>query len=147
MASRTASEAHVTRRYEFAASHRLDSKALSAEENRRVYGKCNNPYGHGHNYSLEVTVAGPISAATGMVVNLEDLDRVVREEILNRFDHTNLNVDVENFREAPPTSENLIREIHRLLCNRWGREAALQGARLAKVRLQETGKNSFEYLG
>ena len=145
--SREAPVAHLTRRYDFAASHRLDSKALSADENRRVYGKCNNPYVHGHNYSLEVTVAGPISGTTGMVVNLADLDRVVREEILDRFDHTNLNVDVENFRGAAPTSENLIVEIHRLLCNRWGREAALREARLAKVLLQETGRNSFEYLG
>ncbi len=139
--------AHLTRRYDFAASHRLHSDALSEEENRRIYGKCNNPYGHGHNYSLEVTVAGPVSAATGMVANLVDLDRVVREEILDRFDHTNLNVDAKEFRGVVPTSENLILEIHRLLSARWPKEEALRGSRLFKLKLQETGKNSFEYMG
>lgn len=139
--------AHLTRRYDFAASHRLHSDQFSEEENQRVYGKCNNPFGHGHNYSLEVTVAGPVHSATGMVANLADLDRVVREEILDRFDHTNLNVDVESFRGVVPTSENLILEIHRLLSARWGREEALRGSRLVKLKLQETGKNSFEYAG
>ena len=139
--------AHLTRRYVFAASHRMHSNRLSEEENQRIYGKCNNPYGHGHNYELEVTVTGPIDRATGMVVNLVDLDRVVTEEILERFDHANLNVDAENFRDVVPTSENLIQAIHRLLVNRWDREAGLRGARLAKVRLQETGANSFEFWG
>ena len=139
--------AHLTRRYDFAASHRLHNDRLSEEENRRVYGKCNNPYGHGHNYSLEVTVAGPVQAATGMVANLVDLDRVVREEILDRFDHANLNVDGESFRGIVPTSENLILEIYRLLSARWGREEAFRSVRLVKLKLQETGKNSFEYSG
>lgn len=142
---RKAPFAYLTRRYGFAASHRMHSEALSEEENWRIYGKCNNPYGHGHNYGLEVTVAGPVDAVTGMIVNLADLDRVVTEEILDRFDHTNLNVDVENFRNLVPTSENLTMEIHRLLADRWEREPALRGSRLARVRLQETGANSFEY--
>ena len=139
--------AHITRRYSFAASHRLHNDALPEEENWRVYGKCNNPYGHGHNYALEVTVAGPIDPATGMVVNLADLDRAVAEEILERFDHTNLNVDVESLRHTVPTSENLLLAIHRLLSERWDREPGLRRARLAGVRLQETGANSFELVG
>ena len=143
----TPAVAHLTRGYAFAASHRLHNDRLSEEENWRIYGKCNNPYGHGHNYALEVTVAGPIDPVNGMVVNLVDLDRVVTEEVLDRFDHTNLNVDVENFRSVVPTSENLILAIHRLLLSRWSREPGLRGARLAKLRLQETGANSFELVG
>src|SRR5258708_1041260 len=81
--------AHLTRRYEFAASHRLHSNRLSEEENQRVYGKCNNPYGHGHNYHLEVTVSGPIDAATGMVMNVVDLDAIVQAQVLDPFDHSN----------------------------------------------------------
>jgi 6-pyruvoyltetrahydropterin/6-carboxytetrahydropterin synthase len=139
--------AYLTRRYEFAASHRLHNAAFSEAENWRIYGKCNYPHGHGHNYGLEVTVGGPVDAQTGMVVNLADLDRVVQEEILERFDHRNLNVEVESFRDRVPTSENLVLEIHRLLSARWTSEPALAGSRLVRVRLQETGKNFFEYAG
>ena len=136
--------AHLTRRYWFAASHRLHSDALSAEENQRLYGKCNNPYGHGHNYALEVTVGGPVSEATGMVANLVDLDRVVQEEILARFDHRNLN-RCDDFAGKAPTSEYLCMEIYRLLCARWGREPALGGTRLERIRLEETRNNTFEF--
>ena len=139
--------AHLTRRYRFSASHRLHSPQMGEEANRRVYGKCNNPYGHGHNYDLEITVTGSIDPATGMVVNLADLDRVVHEEILERFDHRNLNVEAEEFRSAVPTSENLLLAIHRRLSERWGREPGLRPARLAKVKLQETAANSFEFVG
>jgi len=117
---------------------------MDDDENRRVYGKCNNPYGHGHNYAVEVTVGGLVDPATGMVANLLDLDRVVGREILDRFDHTNLN-RTENFRSRVPTSENLCREIFRLLCVAWGNERGLAGTRLEKVRLEETRANSFEY--
>jgi 6-pyruvoyltetrahydropterin/6-carboxytetrahydropterin synthase len=135
-----AGNVHLTRCYEFSASHRLHSAGLSEEDNQRIYGKCNNPWGHGHNYRLEVTVAGPVSAATGMVMNIVDLDRIVQEEVLDPFDHKNLNLDVERFREIVPTSENLLLEIAARLSQRWNGEA-----KLVKLRLQETGKNSFEY--
>lgn len=140
-----APNAHLTRRYEFAASHRLHSDRLSEEENWRIYGKCNNPYGHGHNYGLEVTVSGPIDSRTGMVANLVDLDRVVQETVIERFDHKNLNVEIPEFRDQVPTSEVLLMEIRRLLAERWPREAALAGTRISRLRLQETGKNFFEY--
>ena len=84
-------KAHLTRRYLFSASHRLHSAEMSEEENRRVYGKCNNPYGHGHNYALEVTVAGQVDARTGMVCDLVELDDFVGREVLERFGHENLN--------------------------------------------------------
>jgi 6-pyruvoyltetrahydropterin/6-carboxytetrahydropterin synthase len=134
---------YLTRRYRFSASHRLHNDALSAEENAWVYGKCNNPYGHGHNYALEVTVAGSIDAGTGMVYDLAALDRAVEQEVLERFDHTNLNLDVENFRSRVPTTENLCIEIFDLL------RPTLNGgsARLKRVRLEETSSNSFEYEG
>lgn len=136
--------AYLTRRYWFAASHRLHSHALSAEENARIYGKCNNPYGHGHNYALEVTVGGPLDAKTGMAANLVDIDRVIEEEILARFDHVNLNSGVDSFRGSVPTSENLCLEIYRLLCRRWPDEPGLAGTRIEKVRLEETRNNTFE---
>lgn len=130
----------LTRRYSFAASHRLHSPRLSEEENWRTYGKCNNPYGHGHNYGLEVTLTGPVDPATGMVANLADLDAFVESEVLNAFDHRNLNAEVPAFRERVPTTENLCTEIYNRL-------QAFTAARLVRVRLQETGLNSFSYSG
>jgi 6-pyruvoyltetrahydropterin/6-carboxytetrahydropterin synthase len=130
-------KAHLTRRYWFAASHRLHSDKLSEDENRNVYGKCNNPYGHGHNYALEVTVSGQVADDTGMICDLAEIDRVVRLEILERFDHQNLNC-VPEFREIVPTTENLCIEVFNIL-NR-----SFQAAHLEKVRLEETSQNSFE---
>ena len=128
------------RRYRFAASHRLHSDAMSAEENQRTYGKCNNPHGHGHNYALEVTVSGPVDQATGMVCNLVDLDNFVQAQILERFGHENLNT-LAAFRERVPTTENLCREIFEIL------QRGFNAAHLEKVRLEETMMNSFEYAG
>lgn len=128
------------RRYRFAASHRLHTAQLSEEENRRVFGKCNNPYGHGHNYVLEVRVSGPVDRATGMIANLADLDGFVQREVLEPFDHKSLNEDVAAFREAVPTTENLCQEIHRRL-------SAFPYAKLVRVRIEETSNNSFEYPG
>ncbi len=88
-------KAYLTRRYMFSASHRLHSDAMSEAANAAIYGKCNNPYGHGHNYALEVTVSGPVNEATGMVCNLVDLDGFVQREILQRFDLENLNTRAE----------------------------------------------------
>ena len=127
----------LTRRYGFAASHRLHAPNLSAEENKRIYGKCNNPYGHGHNYALEVTVTGPLDPATGMIANLGDLDPFVECEVLAAFDQKNLNEEVAAFRDAVPTTENVCREIFRRL-------QKFQAAHLERVRIEETSKNSFE---
>ena len=133
-------KAHLTRRYMFSASHRLHSDEMSAEENRAVYGKCNNPYGHGHNYNVEVTVSGPVDAATGMVCNLVDLDGFVLREIVERFDHQNLNLLAE-FADAVPTTENLCIAIYEIV------KRGFRLAHLEKVRIEETMMNSFEYCG
>ncbi len=128
------------RRYRFSASHRLHSPYLSEEENCRVYGKCNNPYGHGHNYVVEVSLSGHVDPATGMIANLADLDAFVQREVLEEFDHKSLNEDVPAFREKVSTTENLCMEIFQRLKN-------FPTAKLERVRVEETGKNSFEYAG
>ena len=133
-------KAHLTRRYIFSASHRLHSGELSEDENRAAYGKCNNPYGHGHNYALEVTVSGQVNSQTGMVCNLGELDNVIRREILERFDHENLNVRQE-FVATVPTTENLSQVIFNIL------KQSFTSAHLERVRLEETMMNSFEYSG
>ena len=133
-------KAHLTRRYWFSASHRLHCDSMSAEENRSVYGKCNNPHGHGHNYALEVTVAGQVDPQTGMVCNLADLDSFVDEKIVQRFGHENLNMLVE-FRSVVPTTENLCMEIYQIL------EQGFLHAKIEKVRMEETMLNAFEYAG
>jgi 6-pyruvoyltetrahydropterin/6-carboxytetrahydropterin synthase len=138
---------YLTRRYRFAAAHRLHSDALSEEENRSVYGKCNNPYGHGHNYVLEVTVGGPVDPATGMVMDLGLLDGTVERKVLERFDHKHLNLDVENFRNLVPTTENLCIEIYKLLRAELEASNGAHSARLQRVRLEETNSNFFEYEG
>jgi 6-pyruvoyltetrahydropterin/6-carboxytetrahydropterin synthase len=131
---------HLTRRYMFSASHRLHSDAMSAEENHETYGKCNNPYGHGHNYMVEVTVSGPVDAQTGMVCNLVDLDSFVRSEILERYDHKNLNL-LSDFAKQVPTTENLCIAIYEIV------KRGFQKAHLDKIRVEETMMNSFEYSG
>jgi 6-pyruvoyltetrahydropterin/6-carboxytetrahydropterin synthase len=118
----------------------LHADALSAEENRAAYGKCNNPHGHGHDYTVEVLVGGPVDAETGMVVNLMDLDRVVKSQIVERFDHRNLNTD-PLFADQVPTTENLCRAVFDLLKNE------LPAGKLEYVRVEETENNSFEYYG
>jgi 6-pyruvoyltetrahydropterin/6-carboxytetrahydropterin synthase len=133
-------KAHLTRRYMFSASHRLHSDLMSDTENVSIYGKCNNPYGHGHNYALEVTVSGPVDQSTGMVCNLVDLDSFVDREILARFDQQNLNMLAE-FAQSVPTTENLCAAIYDIL------QRGFHHAHLDKVRLEETMMNSFEYAG
>jgi 6-pyruvoyltetrahydropterin/6-carboxytetrahydropterin synthase len=134
----------VTRRYGFAASHRLDSPQLTAEENRRLYGKCNNPYGHGHNYVVEVSARGPADPRTGLAVDIEALDALVRRQVLAPFDHRNLNEDVNSFQGLPPTSENLLVEICRRLERNWSESFPGEWPRLEKVRISETPRNIFE---
>lgn len=131
---------HLWRRYRFCASHRLHSAQLGEEENRRVYGKCNNPYGHGHNYVVDVAVSGPVDPATGMIANLADLDTFVESEIVEPFDHKYLNEEIAEFRENVPTTENICIEI-------FNRLRRFPQARLERVRVEETGLNSFEYAG
>ncbi len=133
-------KAYFTRAYTISASHRLHSDALSAEENRTTFGKCNNPHGHGHNYRIEVTVGGTIDPATGMVINMATLDEVVGEKIVSRFDHMNLNLD-PLFANRVSTTENLSIAIFNLL------QPALEPAILEKVRIEETENNFFEYSG
>ena len=133
-------KAYFGRRYTISASHRLHAEALSAEENRATYGKCNNPHGHGHNYVVEVLVGGGVDAETGMVVNLAALDDVVRARVIERFDHANLNLD-PLFVNRVPTTENLCRVVYGLL------KDALPVGELARVRVEETENNFFECEG
>jgi 6-pyruvoyltetrahydropterin/6-carboxytetrahydropterin synthase len=133
-------KAHLTRRYRFSSSHRLHSAEMSDAENVRTYGKCNNPHGHGHNYTLEVTVSGPVDPATGMVCNLVDLDGFVEREVLSRFHLENLNT-LKEFTQLVPTTENLSIEIFEIL------QRGFHQAHLETVRLEETMMNSFEYAG
>jgi len=128
------------RRYRFAASHRLHTEKLTEEQNARVFGKCANPYGHGHNYVLEITVSGDVDPATGMIANLADLDSFVEREVIEVFDHHSLNEDVVAFRKVVPTTENLCIEIYERL-------KSFPKAKLERVRVQETTNNSFEYAG
>ena len=134
-------EAHLSRRYRFSASHRLHSEQMSEEENRAIYGKCNNPYGHGHNYVLEVTVTGQVDK-NGMVCNLVDLDDCVHREVITKFDLENLNMR-EEFANAVPTTENLCTVIFDLL-NQDILKRNFTSAHLERVKLEETMMNSFE---
>jgi 6-pyruvoyltetrahydropterin/6-carboxytetrahydropterin synthase len=130
--------AYFSRRYRLSASHRLHQDVFSEERNLAIYGKCSNPHGHGHNYVIEVTVGGQVDGETGMVCDLVDLDTCVRTEVVDRFDHMNLNLD-PLFQHLVPTTENLCIEVHRLL------KAAFDKAELVRVRIEETSNNSFEY--
>jgi 6-pyruvoyltetrahydropterin/6-carboxytetrahydropterin synthase len=136
----SAVKVELGRRYRFSASHRLHTVHLSEEENSRVFGKCSNPYGHGHNYVVEVSVSGDVDPATGMIANLADLDAFVQHQVLDEFDHKSLNEDVPAFRDQVPTTENVCIEIFQRL-------KSFPKAKLERIRIEETGKNSFEYAG
>ncbi len=132
---------YVTRKVHFNAAHRLHNPERSDEWNRRVFGKCNNPNWHGHNYVLEVTVAGEPDPETGYVVDLSELKRIVEEKIVSKCDHANLNLDVDFLRGVMPSTENFAVAI-------WNELApALPAGRLHSVRLHETDRNSAEYRG
>jgi 6-pyruvoyltetrahydropterin/6-carboxytetrahydropterin synthase len=133
-------KAYLTRRYMFSASHRLQNDAMSSDENRAIYGKCNNPYGHGHNYMLEVTMSGQVAEDTGMVCDLTYLDDFVNREVISRFDLQNLNT-LPEFAKDIPSTENLCAVIFDILRRGFGH------AHLDKVRFEETMMNSFEYSG
>ncbi|MBL8859265.1 MAG: 6-carboxytetrahydropterin synthase [Planctomycetes bacterium] len=134
----------ITRREEFSAAHRLHNPALSPEENRRLYGICNNEHGHGHNYAFEVTVRGPVPDGTGMVMDLNRLMVILREEIVSVVDHKNLNVDVPFLAGVIPTAENVAVAFWRRI------EPSLkgfEGCRLHRVRVYESRNNYVDYLG
>ena len=132
-------KAHLSRRYHFSASHRLHTESYDAAQNAAVFGKCNNPHGHGHNYTVQITLSGQVDPATGMVCNLADLDAFAQTNLLARFDHMNLNA-LECFRSSVSTTENLSIEIYRIFQH-------FTAAHLEKVHVEETSNNSFDYAG
>lgn len=132
---------YITRRAEFSASHYYHNPELSPDENRKLFGKLNNPHGHGHNYALEVTVAGELDTRTGMVTDLKDLKRVIEAEVMEAMDHRFLNEEVPAFRSLIPTTENIAIEIWRRLANK------TVAGRLHRVRLYETPDLYVDYYG
>ena len=131
----------VTARLTFSAAHRLHNPKYDAEWNRRTYGKCDNPKGHGHNYAIEVSVKGTIDPETGMVIDLKTLKDIIRRQIIDRVDHTSLNEDVEFLHGVIPTAENLARSFWQQLA------PAITEGTLYEIALQETEKNSVVYRG
>jgi 6-pyruvoyltetrahydropterin/6-carboxytetrahydropterin synthase len=131
--------AHLSRRYHFSASHRLHTEVYDAAKNQAVFGKCNNPHGHGHNYTVQVTLSGQVDPTTGMVCNLADLDAFAQKNLLSRFDHTNLNM-LDSFANKVSTTENLSVEIFRIF-------QSFPAAHLERVHIEETSNNSFDYAG
>lgn len=129
----------VFRKVTFNAAHRLFNKDWSDEKNRQVFGLCANEHYHGHNYRLDVKVVGEINQETGYVINLDDLKRIIQEEVHDRFDHRNLNLDCPEFANLNPTGENIVVVIYNLLRQRLGKDYDLQ------VRLWETERNYFEF--
>jgi 6-pyruvoyltetrahydropterin/6-carboxytetrahydropterin synthase len=132
-------KAYLSRRYHFSASHRLHTDAYDEAKNAAVFGKCNNPHGHGHNYTVQVTLSGQVDAETGMVCNLADLDGFAQTNVLDYFEHTNLNT-LECFRDTVSTTENLSVEIYRIF-------QGFTAAHLERVHVEETSNNSFDYAG
>lgn len=131
----------VTRRLQFNAAHRVHNPALSDDENRTLFGKCNNPNWHGHNYVLDVSVRGEVSERTGYVMDLAVLKRIVETHVIDRVDHKNFNLDVDFMRGTIPTSENIVVAFWRLI------EPLVAPARLTRIVLWETSNNYVEYDG
>jgi len=131
----------LTRVYRFSASHRLHAPSLDEQQNQDLYGKCNNPFGHGHNYTVHVSVAGDPAVNTGRVVNIGDLDRYVSDCVVHVFDNRDINVDVPDF-NGVPTTENLAIDIAQRLKKNWN--ARINGAKLDRVFIEETPRNKFE---
>jgi 6-pyruvoyltetrahydropterin/6-carboxytetrahydropterin synthase len=134
----------ITRKYRFSASHRLHAPGLSASENAELYGKCNHPYGHGHNYEIEVSARGPVEERSGRALDPRVLDRLVEEQVLRPFDGKNLNVENAAFEDVVPTTENLAREIYRRLAVKWTSVFPGPWPVLERVRIAETPRNIFE---
>jgi len=132
---------YLTRKAEFSAAHYYHNPELSPEENQRLFGKCNNLNGHGHNYTLEVTVEGEINPKTGFVIDLKQLKEVLNREVLDAFDHRHLNKEVPEFAKQLPTTENIAIAI-------WYRlESKLTGAKMHRVRVYETPDLFADYYG
>ncbi len=131
----------LTRRYRFSASHRLHTDRLSESENKKLYGKCTNPYGHGHDYLLEVSLHGPIDPVSGRAADVAALDGLVRHQVLASFDHRDLNAGVP---AMIPTTENLAREIRNRLRRHWAEAFPGAWPKLEKIRIAETRRNAFE---
>ena len=129
----------ITRKVEFSAAHLYQNPNFSAEENRRIFGKCNNPHGHGHNYVLEVTVAGEPDASTGMILDLKELKEILQREILDRMDHKFLNYEVAELKDQIPTCENIAKVIWDLL------EPRIRKGKLDRVRLYESPDLFVDY--
>lgn len=134
----------VTARYPFSASHRLHSASLSEQQNREMYGRCNNPFGHGHNYAVEITVEAEPDPVTGLAVDRAQLDRCVEQEILSRVRHANLNVQMEEFRDVVPTTENLAFVFVELMRRNWTKHFPDPAIALDRIRIYETKNNRFE---
>jgi 6-pyruvoyltetrahydropterin/6-carboxytetrahydropterin synthase len=133
-------ELYLSRRYSFAASHRLYSDRLTFDQNDAIFGKCANPNGHGHNYRLTVTVGGQVDCETGFVVSINWLDDLIQANVINVYDHRYLNKDVEDYFELVPTGENIVFCI-------WDRLVDRLGGKLRHITLDETRNNRFEYSG
>ena len=131
----------VTRRLKFNAAHRVHNPALSDEENDRLFGRCNNPNWHGHNYTLDVSVTGPISDKTGYVVDLGALKQIVEKVVVDRVDHKNFNLDVDFMRDVIPTAENIVVAFWKALA------PVVKPGKLSKLVLWETDNNYVEYRG
>jgi len=132
---------YVTRREVFSASHRIYNPNLSDEENFKIYGKCSNPNGHGHNYTIEVTVVGEINENTGYLIDISQLKKIIRENVINKLDHKNLNLDVEFLKNKIPTAENILIGIWNQLVDK------IPAGKLYSIKLYETENNYVEYRG
>lgn len=137
-------ETTIHRIYRFSASHRLHSAHLSEAENARLYGKCNNPFGHGHDYVLDVAVSGTLDVDSGLIVSITNLDGLVGSRVLNAFSHRNLNEDVREFASIVPTTENVAKVIAERLRDGWREYFPYSLARLSSISIQETERNSVE---
>ena len=136
----------LTRVYRFSASHRLHSPNLSDAENAEIFGKCNNPHGHGHDYVLSITFSGPVNRHTGLLICVEDLDLLVAERVLDLFAYRNINIDVSQFSGLVPTTENVALVIAGLLEQYCDDYLPGSTAQLSRVHVQETDRNGFEVL-
>lgn len=130
----------LSQKFEFSATHRLHNPKASEEENRRIFGKCNNPHGHGHNYELQVTLRGEPDS-NGLLIDIPQFERIVAANVIERFDHKNLNLEIPEFREMIPSVENIAMTIYQLLKSEFERERA----KLASVTVWETPKTWCEY--
>lgn len=132
---------YLTRKCEFSSSHYYHNPEFSPEENRRIFGKCNNPNGHGHNYTLELTVKGEVDPGTGFVVDLRELKEVMEKEVMEVFDHRHMNLEVPEFRSLIPTTENVAIAI-------WNRLASkLKVAKIHRVRIYESADLFVDFYG